>query len=151
MANIDDFKDVMGRANVQVGEAVRFKGLMSKIARIKQNAGKSSGDILGWDYIFRAEDGTCYSFYAAQAPLIGMTQPVPIPCPLGVRVFDKYEIDFSSAIDIMHTMDCGDTFVEMSLSWALVPDCTEPYWHIRTSIGNVIVVGANSGKGECNE
>lgn len=151
MANVDDFKDVMDQANVQVGKAVKFKGLMTKKARIKHNAGTSAKDVLGWDYVFRADDGTCYSFYAAQPPLIGMTQPVPIGCLLGVRVFDTYKVDFSQALDIMHTMKCGDTFVAMSLSWALVPECTEPYWHIRTSIGNDIAIGANSGKGECTK
>lgn len=62
---------------------------MSKKARIRHSAGTLADDVLGWDYVFRATDGTCYRFYAAQPPLIGMTQPEPIFCPLGVRVFDQ--------------------------------------------------------------
>jgi hypothetical protein len=30
-----------------------------------------------------------------------------------------------------------------------MPECTEPIWHIRISIGNDIVVGANSGAPGC--
>jgi len=146
-----DFKDIIASANTKIGETVEFKGLMSKKARIKHNAGQNAGDVLGWDYVFRAEDGTCYSFYGAQPPLLGLTQPVPILCPLGVQVFDKYDVDFIKAIDIMHSMNCGDTFTEISLSWVLVPECKEPYWHIRTSLGNVIAIGANSGKGNCHK
>lgn len=146
-----DFKDIMASANAQIGASVEFKGLMLKKGRIKHDAGHIPGDILGWDYIFRAEDKTCYSFYAAQPPLIGMTQPMPIKCPLGLQVFDKYEVDFAKAIGIMNSMNCGDTFTEISLSWALVPEVKEPYWHIRTSLGNVIAIGANSGKGKCHK
>ncbi len=143
-----DFEKLVDQVRAQVGKSVGFKGLMSKRARIRHSAGTSVGDVLGWDYVFRATDGTCYRFYAAQPPLIGMTQPEPIFCPLGVRVFDHYEVDFSKAIEIMHGMDCGDTFVTMSLSWPLTPECREPYRHIRTSIGSDIAIGANSGKVE---
>jgi hypothetical protein len=146
-----DLKDLMARAAAQVGRDVEFKGLMIKVARIRHSAGTSPKDVLGWDYIFRAEDGTCYKFYAAQSPLIGMTQPVPVPCPLGVQAFDHYQVDFVKAIEIMHELRCGDTFVAMQLSWPLTPECTEPIWHIRTSIGNDIVIGANSGEPGCHQ
>jgi len=130
---------------------VEFKGLMVKTARIKNGVGTKSSDILGWDYLFRATDGTCYTFYAAQPPLIGMTQAVPVVCPLGLRTFDSYDVDFKKAIEILNTMNCGNMFVAMSLSWPLTLTCEEPYWHIRTSIGNDVEIGANSGKATCNK
>lgn len=130
---------------------VEFKGLMVKKARIKNENGKEKSDILGWDYIFRAIDGTCYSFYAAEPPLIGMTQPIPIICPLGVKAFNSYKVDFKQAIETLHTMKCGGTFVAMSLSWPLTPECKQPYWHIRTSIGNDVAIGENTGKSICSK
>lgn len=148
---MSEIKDLMSQATAQVGEGVEFKGLMSKVARIRHSAGESPQDILGWDYILRAQDGTCYQFYAAQPPLVGMTQPEPVPCPLGVRAFDHYEVDFARAIAIWHDsgMKCGDTFVAMQLGWPLTPECKEPSWHIRTSVGSDVVVGANSGNPHC--
>ncbi|MDD4749723.1 MAG: hypothetical protein PHD26_07335 [Methanosarcinaceae archaeon] len=142
-------KEVMEEVASKVGE-VQFKGLMLKEARIKNGAGKMPEDILGWDYLFRTDKGVCYSYYAAQAPLIGMTQPSPLPCPLGIQPFDSYEIDFKKAIEILNSINCGDVFVAMTLSWPLTPECTVPYWHIRTTLGNDIVIGANSGKVDCN-
>jgi hypothetical protein len=53
-------KELMVRAAAQVGEGVEFKGLMIKVARIRHSAGTSPKDVLGWDYLFRAKDGTCY-------------------------------------------------------------------------------------------
>jgi len=130
-------------------EGVEFEGLLSKVAVINNSMGISAEDVLGWDYIYR-DDGTCYKYYAAQPPLIGMTQPVQIACPLGIQVFDSYQVDFKEAIDIIHSMDCGDSFVAMSLSWPLTPDSTEPLWHVKMSIGNDIVIGANSGEANCH-
>lgn len=78
-----------------------------------------------------------------------MTQPMPIACPLGLRAFDSYKVDFKEAIKIMGSMDCGDAFVAMNLFFPLTPECTQPFWHIRTTLGNEIVIGADTGKGEC--
>jgi len=143
-------KNMMETEAAKLGN-VEFKGLMTKKARIKNGVGTKSSDILGWDYLFRATDGTCYVFYAAQPPLEGMTQPVPIPCPVGARIFDSYEIDFKQAIEILNTIDCGNAFIAMSLSWPLVPECKEPYWNIKTSLGNDVVIGANTGKPTCSK
>lgn len=143
-------KETLQKVAASLGDTVSLKGLLLQKARIKQGAGKSAADVLGWDYIVHDNNGVCYSYYAAQPPLIGMTQPVPVPCPLGLRVFDTYEVDFKKAIDIMHSMNCGDTFVDMSLSWPLTPECKEPLWHIRTNLGNQIIIGANSGTSQCH-
>jgi hypothetical protein len=145
-----DLKGLLNQVAAKIGEGVRLDGLMVKTARIKHGAGKTAQDVLGWDYIMRTVEGTCYEYYAAQPPLIGMTQPEPIPCPLGIQPFNLYEVDFRKAIEIMNQMDCGDTFVAMQLSWPLTPECKEPLWHIRTSIGNNIVIGANSGSAGCH-
>eukprot|EP00825_Cyclidium_porcatum_P035761 TRINITY_DN3752_c0_g2_i1.p1 TRINITY_DN3752_c0_g2~~TRINITY_DN3752_c0_g2_i1.p1 ORF type:complete len:174 (+),score=25.00 TRINITY_DN3752_c0_g2_i1:123-644(+) len=97
-------KDLMSQNKEQMGKSVDFEGLMSQKARIKHSVGKTAKDVLGWDYLTKGKDGICYSFYAAQSPLIGMTQPIPVPCPLGIRTFDHYEVDFSHAIEILQKL-----------------------------------------------
>jgi len=128
---------------------IEHQGLISKVARINNSAGTSAEDVLGWDVIYRGEDGKCYSYYVAQDPLIGMTEAVEVECPLGVQAFDRYMVDFEDAIAVMQSMDCGGTFVELSLSWPLTPEVQEPLWRIMTDIGNEIIVGANCGDAEC--
>jgi len=129
--------------------AIEFEGLISKVARINNSAGKTAEDVLGWDVTYRGEDGKCYRYYVAQAPLIGMTEPVEVMCLLGVQAFDRYMVDFEDAIAVMQSMDCGDTFVNMSLSMPLTPAVDETMWRIKTSIGNEIGIGAKCGKAEC--
>jgi hypothetical protein len=126
---------------------VEFKGLMSLRAGIKE-IGETDKDVLGWFTLFR-RDGKCMRYYHAQYPLIGMTLPVEVMCPLGIRTFDSYKVDFKEALKKMKELKCGDKFVALSLYWPLTPECVEPYWHIRTNLGNQIAVGANSGKTEC--
>jgi hypothetical protein len=146
-----NLKNVLDNSAAKLGEGVKFQGLMSKKAHLKNGVGKSADDVLGWDNVFRTPEGVCYTNYTAQPPLIGTTQPQRITCPLGIRVFDSYEIDFKKAIEIINSMNCGDTFVAMTLSWPLTPECKEPYWHIRTTLGNDISIGANTGKSSCNK
>ncbi len=129
---------------------IEFAGLISKVSRINNSEGKTAADVLGWDVTYRGEDEKCYTYYVAQAPLIGMTEPVEVPCLLGVQSFDSYMVSFEDAIAIMQSMNCGDTFVNMSLSMPLTPAVNEPMWRITTSIGNEIVIGANCGKAECS-
>jgi len=128
---------------------VESKGLISKVARINNSEGKTAKDVLGWDVTYRADDGKCYSYYSAQAPMIGLTRAMEVDCPLGVQAFDSYMVDYEGAIAIMQSMNCGDTFVNMSLSWPLTPEVKEPQWHIKTSIGNDIVIGANCSQANC--
>lgn len=130
---------------------VTFEGYLSKKARIKNGAGKSVSDILGWDCVVRTHDGACHRFYVAQPPLKGLTQWEPIECPLGVQIFSSYKIDIEQAIKILNSRDCGDTFTNIELYWPLVPDCKEPYWHFRLIFGNEVVIGANSGTGGCHK
>jgi hypothetical protein len=134
-------------AHTEAQAGVVSIGLERKIARIKNNAGKEVTDILGWDIIIRGQDGGCYSYYEAQPPLIGLTQPQPISCPLGIIAFDEYKIDIAEAVKIFHSQNGGDTFIEIALSWPLVhPAAPEPYWYFRTNLGHTVVIGANSGQ-----
>lgn len=129
--------------------AVEHSGLISKLARINNSEGQSAEDVLGWDVTYMGEDGKCYSRYVAQAPLEGMTEPVEADSPPVVRAFDSYMVDYEGAIAIMKSMRCGGTFVELSLYWPSTPEAEEPEWHIKTEIGNEIIIGANSGKSRC--
>jgi hypothetical protein len=138
-------KDLLAHAEKNVG--VTFIGLERKTARIRNGVGSELKDVLGWDVIVREKDGTCYEYYVAQPPLIGMTQPQPVKCPLGIIPFDSYKIDIDKAIKLFHSQDGGDTFTDISLSWPLVhPQAPEPYWYFRTNLGNNVVIGANSGQ-----
>ncbi len=130
--------------NWTLAKGCKKEGLLSKTAKIKEGGARSISDILGWDYVIKV-DSTCYSFYAAQPPIIGMTEPVEIACPLGIRDIISYAVDAPQAIKILQSMRCGDTIAEMSLSWPLVPGADEPIWHIRTTIGNYVSIGANTG------
>ncbi|MHB8119485.1 MAG: DUF333 domain-containing protein [Methanothrix sp.] len=126
------------------GKIALQEGILSKTAKIQNGTARSMSDIMGWDYVTKM-NGTCYSFYAAQPPLIGMTQPVEIRCPLGIREITSYAVDAQQVLEILQSMDCGDAVVEMSLSWPLVPSAEEPVWHILTNTGSYLSIGANSG------
>lgn len=97
--------DLLGKAQENTG--ANFIGLLRKEARIKHGIGSQLSDILGWDNIVKAEDGNCYEYYSAQAPLIGTTMPIPVPCPLGIVAFDDCKIDIEEAIKIFHTQNGG--------------------------------------------
>lgn len=122
-------------------------GLLKKSARIKQRMGSDVSDILGWDVITKGENQTCYSFYSAQPPLIGLTQPQPVECPVGIIAFDTHKIDIEEAIKIFHTQLGGDKFTQILLCWPLAhPEPPEPYWYFKTNLGTDVVIGANSGQ-----
>jgi putative hemolysin len=128
---------------------VEHSGLISKMARINNSEGKTAADVLGWNVTFRGEDGKCRTYYVAQAPLMGMTEAVEVECPEGARVFDSYMLDYEDAIAAMKSMRCCSTFVELSLYWPLTLEVKEPEWHIKTTTGNEIVIGANCGNSRC--
>lgn len=113
---------------------------------IKDGGARPISDVLGWNYTTKIND-TCYSYYAAQPPLEGLTQPVVIQCPVGIQEITEYNARAEQAIGIVMSMDCGSTVAEMSLSWPMVPD-SQPTWHIVTDIGCQISIGANGGKAQ---
>lgn len=126
---------------------VKFKGLERKSARIRHGMGIYVKDILGWDIIAKDDENSCYSYYVAQPPLIGMSTPEPVLCPLGIVAFDGYEIDIEKAVEIFHTQNGGDKFTAIQLSWPLTfPQAPEPYWYFKTNLGVDVIIGANSGE-----
>lgn len=131
------------KVKVTTGKKVNFEGLLSKVAHIKNNAGTKLSDILGWDYLVRADDG-CYKFYAAQSPLIGLTEAEPTECPLGIQVITSIKIDIKQVIEILSKIS-KSPFTDIELYWPLTPACKEPSWHIKTMSGSYIVIGANTG------
>ncbi len=139
-----DIQTILADASEKIGGDVRLEGLMSKIGRLKPCA-STAADVLGFDYIVRM-DQTCYKYYAANPPLIGMTQPEPIICPLGIQAFNEFKINYKDAVDIFHKGDWGSEFTQISLSMPLVPNVDEPYWHMRSNLGQTVVIGANSGE-----
>jgi hypothetical protein len=133
--------------DVSKSTGVKIIGLMRQTARIKHNMGKDASDVLGFDYVIKDETGTCHEFYAAEPPLIGMTQPMPIACPLGILAFNGYKVTYKDAIKLFKQANCGDYFTSMSLAWPLThPETKEPFWHIRSNLGFDFVVGAISGQ-----
>ena len=63
---------------------VNFIGLVEKTARLHGASGSSIKDISGWDVITHGENNICYSYYVAQAPMHGMSCPIPTACPIGI-------------------------------------------------------------------
>ena len=142
---MEQIKDHLNTAAEKTG--VTFIGLERKEGVIKNGMGAKAEDVIGWNIIVREENGICYSYYAARPPLIGMTQPVPVKCPLGIIAFDDYKINLEEAVKIFHTQLGGDKFTDVTLSWPLThPESPEPYWYFRTNLGNTVVIGANSGQ-----
>lgn len=55
-----DLKDLLNKVSASLN-GKPMAGLLFKKARINNGKGREVGDILGWDCIVRAEDGTCFS------------------------------------------------------------------------------------------
>lgn len=136
---------LLEKASSMVGNEIELEGLMRKSGRIKQNSGTDSSDVLGFDCIVYF-DNACYEFYAANPPLKGMTQPMPIMCPLGIEIVKDYKIDYKEAIEIFHKGKWGSHFVYISLCKPMVyPQATEPYWYFVSNLGVNVVIGADTG------
>lgn len=136
-------------SQIQSKNSVQIIGLMRQVARIKNGCGKDASDVLGFDYVVKSADGVCREFYAAEPPAIGMTEPQPVACPLGIIAFNGYKVTYDQALKLFQQANCGDHFVAMSLAWPLThPECKEPFWHIRSNLGFDFVVGAISGQTE---
>ncbi len=138
--------EVLKEASSQMGGDVKMMGLMRKEGRLKNNFASDASDVLGFDYLVHYENA-CYSFYKANPPLIGLTQPTPVPCPLGIEIFDEYKIDYVEAVAIFKKGNWGDHFTKLTLSKPLVyPQAEEPYWYFLSNLGVYVTIGANSGK-----
>jgi len=139
-------RETIKRAVKQIGN-IEFKGLVRKTGVLKKAVGDSPTDVVGFDYLIYESDGTCYSFYSANAPLIGMSAPCPIDYPLGLETFGEYKIDYKKAINIFHSGNWGSEFTSIALSKPLVfPETSEPYWYFQSTLGVQVLIGANTGK-----
>lgn len=136
---------ILQAAAREIGPDIQLTGLIQKIARLKPKA-EYPEDVLGFDYIVRMDD-TCFEYYAANPPLIGMTQPVPVKCPLGIEVIDSYKVDYEEAVQIFHKGDWGSQFTSMMLSKPLVyPQAKEAYWYMVSTMGQQVIIGADTGE-----
>ncbi len=141
---MSNLKETLNKASCQIGNNVEIEKLLRKEGRLAKGAVATAEEVLGFDYLVEY-DGKCFEFYAANPPLIGMTQPVPVQRPLGIAAFTDYKIDYKKAIDIFHTGNWGDKFTDIVLAKPLTPEVTEPYWYIRSYLGIEVVIGANTG------
>ncbi len=140
-----DIQTILADASENIGGNTKVKGLMRKEGRLKPGAEKPE-DVLGFDYLVHL-DNTCFEYYSANPPLHGTTQAVPVPCPVGIEIFDDFKVDYTAAITIFHRGNWGSQFTSMTLSKPLVyPQTTEPYWYMVSNLGQTVIIGADSGE-----
>lgn len=138
--------DIFGRASAKMGENIVLESLLRMTGRLKNNLASQPGDVVGFDYLVLNND-SCFEFYMANAPMIGITQPLPINTPLGIEVFSEYNIDYKEAISLFQSGKWGNYFTSMALCKPLAnPGATEPYWYLMSNLNISVVIGANSGK-----
>lgn len=137
----------LDQADQQIGGGVKTKLLVQK-GRLKGSEAETAEDVTGFDNIITDGNGKCYTFYAANPPLVGLTQPTPCPCPLGAAAFDGYKIDYKGAIDIFHKGNWGSKFNAISVGQALTPEVKDPHWRIMSTLGTEVVINANTGEVE---
>lgn len=138
-------QEILKQASNLMGESVEFDCLLRLTAHLKKGTAATAEDVVGFDHLVHW-DGICYQFYAANPPLIGMTQPVPVPCPLGICCVGDYAIDYKQAVEIFHTGNWGSKFTSLVLSRPLTPEVSEPYWYFVSDLGITVIIGANTGK-----
>jgi hypothetical protein len=139
-------KETLKSAEKMLGEGVELSGLMLKKAVLRSVCAEKATDVIGWDYIIKQKGSGCFTCYGAQPPLIGMTAPSWIKCPLGIRPFENYKIDFKQAIEKFQSLGCGKVFTELALYYVVHYEVKEPCWYIRSALGHMVIIGADSGK-----
>jgi hypothetical protein len=131
--------------STKIGEDV--EGLLKQTGRLRSSSVSNAEDVLGFDYIVHMNGGGCYEYYAANPPLIGMTHPVPVPCPVGLEIVGDYKVDYIKAVETFHTGNWGGKFTSIVLCKPLIyPEASEPCWYFRSDLGAQVVIGANTGK-----
>ncbi|MDJ0675429.1 MAG: hypothetical protein QNJ36_08640 [Calothrix sp. MO_167.B42] len=124
--------------------------LLSKTGRLSITPATTAEEVVGFDYIQRVlGEDYCVSYYAANPPLIGMTQPVKIKCPLGIQDIPKYKVKYKQAIDLFQRVNCGDAFDSISLSWPVTPEVPNPIWRLRSNLGSEVIIDAENGELKC--
>ena len=124
---------------------VKFEGLLKKTGMLRVPFAHDAKDVVGFDYIVHTADNCCMEFYAANPPLVGMTKPKLVTYPMGLMIFNRYNIDYKKVIEIFHKGDWGDLFTSLVLYKPLYPGVEEPYWHIVSHLGVQIIIGADTG------
>lgn len=119
--------------------------LLLKTGHLKESIARTADDVVGFNNLMRSAKG-CFTYYEANPPLIGLTNPVPVQCPLSLAVIPPYKLDYKKAIELFHRGNWGTGFTGIGLSKPLYPGVMEPYWTITGSNGITVVIGANSGK-----
>lgn len=140
-------QDELAKASQEVGGDVKL-GLLRKTGRLKTPESEQASDVEGFDNVVSDGSGKCYQYYAANPPLVGLTKPEPVACPLGIAVIDDYKIDYKQAIDIFHKGNWGSKFTSITLSKPLTPEVKDPLWRIDSTTGVEVVINANTGEAE---
>lgn len=129
-----------------IGDEVELEGLMRKNGILKGGIARESSDVLGFTYIVHWNN-SCFEYYCANPPLKGCTQAVPVPCPVGIEVFNEYKVDYKEAVDIFHKGNWGSGFTTITLCKPLIyPQAPEPLWYFVSDLGVQVVIGADTGK-----
>ncbi|HEX3030290.1 MAG TPA: hypothetical protein VHT34_13565 [Clostridia bacterium] len=131
------------KASDMTGDSVAFR-LIKETGVLKYPASSDAEDVLGFNYIVY-DNGTCYEYYAANPPLVGMTQPVPVSYPLGLAVFDTPKIDYKQAVKLFHSGNWGSKFTSILLCKPLHPDVKDPSWYFVSDLGAHVIINANTG------
>lgn len=127
-----------------LGSHVVLEGLLKKEGCLKNTSASGPEDVSGFDYWVHWEKA-CFKFYCSNPPLKGCTQAQPVPCPLGLAIFDDYKIDYKEAIELFHHGNWGGSFISMVLSQPLHPDVKVPCWYFVSDLGVQVIIDANTG------
>ena len=120
--------------------------LLSKQGVLSITPATTAEEVVGFNYVKRVSgEDYCISYYSANPPVIGTTQPREISCPLGIRNIEDYNIKYEEAVAIFNAFNFGGAFESISLSWPVTPKVQEPIWRFRSSFGSEIIIGANTG------
>ncbi|NEP00705.1 MAG: hypothetical protein F6K58_18950 [Symploca sp. SIO2E9] len=124
--------------------------LLSKTGQLSEIPAKTAEQVVGFNVLERVlGKNYCQTYYVANPPLVGITQPVENPCPLGIQDIPEYQVDYKKAVSLFHQTNCGDAFESISLAWPLTPQVTEPIWKLRSNLDATVIIGADTGKVDC--
>ncbi|NEO74385.1 hypothetical protein [Moorena sp. SIO3H5] len=123
--------------------------LLSKEGVLFEIPAYTAEEVVGFEYKDLIGNDFCVQYFAANPPRVGMTEPIKIPCPLGIEPIPEYNVKYEEAIDIFHEINCGDAFESIELSWPETPPFREPIWKLRSNFGLDVIIGANSGFMSC--
>ncbi|WP_237322383.1 hypothetical protein [Vibrio sp. vnigr-6D03] len=118
--------------------------LVSLKASLRNNAGESAEDVLGFERLVR-DGNECYQYYQAERG-VGLTHATQVICPLGLAIIEGYKFDYKQAIEVFYTGNWGSKFIKLSLSKVLSPEVKEPVWTFVSDLGTQVQIGADTGE-----